>query len=236
MDGWAKLIEPYLKNFHIFEGLSCDEARKLGHMVIDKHFKAKVIIFSADEKAEYVYLIREGHVKLYRQTEDGRENIIAILGPGDVFGEFVFAEETCHSMFAEAFENSLLCILPRKNVLKLLLDEPAIALTIINNIGKRLSQTAYFIENLSTYDLTLRLGKLLLLLAGEYGSKTDASKIKIRLTHQDIANMIATSRQIVTTLINQFKELGFIRYEGRGIIVNCPLLSDFIEKKQQAKS
>jgi CRP-like cAMP-binding protein len=139
-------------------------------------------------------------------------------------------------MFAEAFENSLLCILPRKNFLKLLLDEPAIALTIINNIGKRLSQTAYFIENLSTYDLTLRLGKLLLLLAGEYGSNADASKIKIRLTHQDIANMIATSRQTVTTLINQFKELGLIRYEGREIIVSRHLLSGFIDKNQQPKS
>lgn len=232
----ARVMEPYLKKFPIFDGLSCDEARKLGHMITDKHFQAKGIIFSADEKAEYVYLIREGHVKLYRQTEDGRENIIAILGPGDVFGEFVFAEETCHSMFAEAFENSLLCILPRKNFLKLLLNEPAIALTIINNIGKRLSQTAYFIENLSTYDLTLRLGKLLLLLAGEYGSNADASKIKIRLTHQDIANMIATSRQTVTTLINQFKELGLIRYEGREIIVSRSFLLDFIEKNQQAKS
>lgn len=131
----ARVMEPYLKKFPIFDGLSCDEARKLGHMITDKHFQAKGIIFSADEKAEYVYLIREGHVKLYRQTEDGRENIIAILGPGDVFGEFVFAEETCHSMFAEAFENSLLCILPRKNFLKLLLNEPAIALTIINNMA-----------------------------------------------------------------------------------------------------
>lgn len=231
------LKEPYLKNFQVFDGLDCDEARKLGHLVLDKPFPAKSLIFSAQEKAEYVYLVRMGRVKLYRQTEDGRENIIAILGPGDVFGEFVLAEDSCHSMYAEAFEPALLCILPRKNFLRMLLDEPAIALTIINNIGKRLAQTAYFIENLSTYDLTFRLGKLLFRLADEYGTGSDGmEKIGIRLTHQDMANMIATSRQTVTTLINQFKTRGLISYDGREIVVNRPLLSNFLGSNQPTGS
>lgn len=220
------LDQPYLKNFPVFEGLSCDEARNLGQMVVDKSYQARSLIFSADEKAEYVYLIREGKVKLFRQTEDGRENIIAILGPGDVFGEFVFIEDSCHSVFAEAFETSLICILPRRNFIQLLLDEPTIALAIIHNIGKRLSHTAYFIENLSTYDLTLRLAKLLLRLAGEDSANAgDTVKIRMRLTHQDMANMIATSRQTVTSLLNQFKKTGAIRYEDREIVVSRSALA-----------
>ena len=214
-------IDTYLKDFQVFDGLDCDAARKLGHRIVDKEFTAGRLVFSADEKAEYIYLIRMGRIKLYRRTEDGRENTIAILGAGDVFGEFVLGASSCHSVYAQALETSLLCILPRRNFFQLLVDEPGIALTIINNIGKRLAFTAQSIEHLSTYDLGLRLAKLLLLLAEEHGQGTEPSvTLKIRLTHQDIANMAATSRQTITQLINQFKKLGLVRYDGKQIVVN----------------
>ena len=225
-------LEPYLKDFQVFDGLDCDAARKLGHRIVDKEFPAGQLIFSADEKAEYVYLIRLGRIKLFRQTEDGRENTLAILGPGDVFGELVLGEHPCHSVYAQALEISLLCILPRRNFFQLLADEPAIALTIINNISKRLAFATRSIEHLSTYDLGLRLGKLLLLLAEEHGQGAEptATTLKLRLTHQDIANMAATSRQTVTQLMNQFKKLGILHYDGRRIVVNRPELTRFLKQ------
>lgn len=224
-------LEPYLKNFQVFDGLDCDAARKLGHRIVDKEFPAGHLVFSAEEEAEYVYLIRVGRIKLFRRTEDGRENTVAMLGAGDVFGELVLGEHSCHSVCAEALEPSLLCILPRKNFFQLLVDEPAIALTIINNIGKRLALTAQSIEHLSTYDLDLRLGKLLLLLVEEHGQGTESMvTLKIRLTHQDIANMAATSRQTITQLMNQFKKLGILRYDGRKIVVNRPHLTQFLKQ------
>ena len=224
-------INSYLKDFQVFDGLDCDAARKLGHRIVDKEFAAGRLVFSADEKAEYIYLIRLGRIKLYRRTEDGRENTVAILGAGDVFGEFVLGEASCHSVYAQALELSLLCILPRRNFFQLLVDEPGIALTIINNIGRRLAFTAQSIEHLSTYDLGLRLGKLLLLLAEEHGQGIEATvTLKIRLTHQDIANMAATSRQTITQLINQFKKLGLVRYDGKQIVVNRTELSRFLKQ------
>jgi CRP/FNR family cyclic AMP-dependent transcriptional regulator len=226
-------LEPYLKDFQVFDGLDCDAARKLGHRIVDRQYPAGQLIFSADERAEYVYLIRLGRIKLFRQTEDGRENTVAILGPGDVFGEFVLGENSCHSVYAQALELSLLCILPRRNFFQLLVEEPAIALTIINNIGKRLAFAAQSIEHLSTYDLGLRLGKLLLLLADEHGQGSEhALTLKIRLTHQDIANMAATSRQTVTQLMNQFKQLGLLRYDRHQIVVNRPQLTQFLQRNR----
>ncbi len=229
------MIAPFLKGLPLFEGLSCDEARKVGFTVVEKYFQTKQIVFSAEEPAEYVYLIREGHVKLYRLAIDGRENIIAILGPGDVFGDFVFGEDSCHSMFAEAFGKSFLCILPRRNFLRMLMEEPSIALKIISNIGKRLSQTAHFIENLSTYNIKIRFGKLLLCLASQYGdTSTEAVALGVPLTHQDIANMVATCRQTITELMNVFKQAGLVSYNGKKIIVHCAALSAWLDIQADA--
>lgn len=223
---------PYLKEVALFDGLSCDETRKAGFTVIEKYFEAKQVVFSADQRAEYVYLIREGHIKLFRQTLGGRENIIAILGPGDVFGDFIFGEDSCHAMFAEAFEKVLLCILPRKKFLQMLQLEPTIALKIISNIGQRLTLTAYFIENLSTYNIKVRFGKLLLCLASEYGNVTATHvELSIRLTHQDMANMVATCRQTITELIGQFKEQGFVSYQGKQLLVHYSPLSAWLNSQ-----
>ncbi len=231
---------PFLKDFNPFEGLGCDAGRKLGEVVVEKRFDAGVTIFSANEKAEYVYLIREGRVKLFRITEDGRENIVALLGPGDLFGEFIFGENLTHSVFAQVFEPSWLCILTRPGFFKLLTTDPQIAITIINNIGRRLAGQARSIENLSTYDLDLRLGKLVLSLASEFGlsSPNQAGngivELTVTLTHQDMANMIAVCRQTVTSIVNRFKHDGLLQYRGKTLIVDLPRLKKYLAQHRAA--
>lgn len=228
----------FLKNTNPFEGLGCDAVRKLGEVVVEKRFDIGDLIFSANEKAEFVYFIREGRVKLYRMTEDGRENIVALLGPGDIFGEFVFGEDLTHSVFAQAFEPSWLCILSRSGLFRLLAADPKIAVTIVNNIGRRLSVQARSIENLSTYAVDLRLGKLLLSLAAEFGSSnptksdSDAVALTVNLTHQDLANMIAMCRQTVTSIVNRFKRNGLLAYRDKKLIVNVSHLKKYLAQNR----
>ncbi len=220
---------PYLKSLPVFDGLSCDESRKLGNVVIEKTFQPKQLIFSTLEAVEYVYLVQEGHVKLYRRTEDGRENIIAILGVGDVFGEFIFCEKNYHSVFAEAFDKAQICILPHQKFIQMLLNEPAIAVKILANVGKRLAQSAYFIENISTYNIKLRLAKLLIYLVHNHASnKSEPVVLDIRLTHQDLAYMVATCRQTVTELMNQFKKDGMVSCQGKHIGIMSTALETWI--------
>ena len=222
----------YIKGLPLFDGLTCDEAQKVGFAVIERYYQEKQMVFSDNEKVEYVYLIREGRVKLFRQTEDGRENIIAILGPGDVFGDFIFGEDSCHTMFAEAFGSASLCFLPHKKFMQMLMEYPGIALKIIRNIGKRLSQTAYFIENLSTYNIKVRFGKLLLYLASEHRDTAAANAVlEIKLTHQDMASMVATCRQTITELVGQFKQEGFVSYQGRQLVVHHSNLSAWLDSQ-----
>ncbi|MDA8066019.1 MAG: Crp/Fnr family transcriptional regulator [Thermaerobacter sp.] len=222
---------PFVRNLPVFEGLSCEEASRLDRMVWERRFKARESIFSAGEQAEYVYLVREGWVKLFRVTEDGQESVTAILGPGDIFGEFILGENLCHSVFAEPLEAALLCILPRCNFFRLLTEDPKIALKIIDNIGRRLNRISDALENLRSYDLARRFARLLLLLAAEFGEgPEEAAFIGIRLTHQDLANMIGVCRQTVTGLLGRFRRLGLASGEGHHLTVNRRRLSAFLEQ------
>ncbi|MBI3546919.1 MAG: Crp/Fnr family transcriptional regulator [Gammaproteobacteria bacterium] len=224
--------EPFLRDTNPFDGLECDAVRKLGEIVVEKRLEIGATIFSAKEKAEYVYLIREGRIKLFRITEDGRENVVALLGPGDIFGELTLGKDLTHSVFARVFEPAWLCILTRSGFFRLLAGDPQIALTIVSNIGRRLAAQACSIENLSTYDVDLRLGKLLLFLAAEFGSasagKADAVELTVNLTHQDLANMIAMCRQTITSIINRFKQAELLRYNGKSLVLNLPRLKQYL--------
>lgn len=213
--------EPFVKNLPVFAGLSCDQARSLGSRVIEKRLPPRTLLFSADDRAEYIYLIREGTVKLYRLSGDGRESIVSVLGPGDVFGEFLLGENLSHSVFAETMEAAFLCILPRRNFFTLLTEEPAIALAVIGNIGQRLTAHQDAIESLSIDDARARTIKLLLSLGSELGGSDDHWRwLDVPLTHQDMANMVALSRQTVTTVLNRLKDEGLIRSEGRRLWIN----------------
>ena len=188
-------LEPYIKEVDIFEGIECGELRKIVEVVIERQIEPGTTIFSAQEKADYVYMIRQGRVKLYRLTEDGREIVVAMLGPGDIFGEFVFGEQLTHSVFAQSFEHTWLCMLPRDGFFSLLANEPKIAVTIISNIGRRLAVQALSVETLSTFDVEERFCKLLLCLVDQFGDDmpglpAEHKILTITLTHQDQANMV----------------------------------------------
>ena len=223
------MYEPYLKDFPIYDGLSCDQASRLDQAVVERTYAPRSLIFQASERADYIYLIRSGRVKLYCLTEDGREQTIAILCSGDVFGELLMGEGLTHSVFAEAFDEALVCILARENFFRLLLQEPLIALTIIHNIGVRLRLDADSIENLGTYDAAQRLGKVLLRLAAQFGEgPPDKTRLHVRFTHRDMADIAAMSRQTVTTQLGHFRRIGLVSRKGPYLVVNVRHLSDYI--------
>jgi len=222
--------EPFLRDLPVFSGLSCDQARELGSRVIEQRLPPRSVLFSEDEPAEYVYLLREGRVKLYRLSPQGREAIVAVLGPGDVFGEFLIGEDLCHSMFAETLEPAFVCILPHRNFIALLAEEPSIALAVIANIGRRLLSQADAIESLSIDDARARVVKLLLSLGGGVAGTDGAwCELGVRLTHQDMANMVALSRQTVTSILNGLKVDGAVRADGRRLWIDARALSVLLD-------
>jgi len=228
-------LDPYIKKVDIFEGIECGGLRKIVEVVIERHIEPGVTIFSAQEEADYVYMIRQGRVKLYRLAGDGREIVVAMLGPGDIFGEFVFGERLTHSVFAQSFEYTWLCMLPRDGFFSLLANEPGIAATIISNIGRRLAIQALSVEALGTFDVEERFCKLLLCLVEQFGEDMpdlpgEHKILTITLTHQEQANMVASCRQTITRILGELKGKGLVSYCGRRLIIDVPGIRDFLNQ------
>lgn len=107
--------------------------------------------------------------------------------------------------------------------------QPLIALTIIHNIGVRLRLDADSIENLGTYDAALRLGKVLLRLAAQFGEgPPDKTHLHVRFTHRDMVDIAAMSRQTVTTQLGHLRRIGLVSRKGPYLVVNVRHLSDYL--------
>lgn len=177
------------------------------------------LIFSSGESADRVYFIQEGLVKIYYLAGDGRKITVALRHPGEFFG---LAEALCGAdriCFAEAVEDVNLLLFKRDDFLKLLTSKPTLAVKVGQILGMRLREAQSIICEIVSWPVAGRLALLLLKMAERTGTteKKELVEINLRLTHEEIACMIGTSRPTVTTIINTFKQEGAIVVEGREI-------------------
>jgi len=218
MPGRSKLW--YLENFNLFEGLSPDKIKELGKKLSMSNKDKNEIIYFADEPSNSIFLLKEGHVKLTRISDDGKEAITAVLKPGEIFGELAIAGGSIREDTAIALDETIICTISKENFENLLIENPKLNLRITKIIGMKLQRVERNLENLTFKDSSTRIIDFLIRYAEEYGKKIgDEVFIKTTLTHQDIANLTATSRQTVTTVMNNLKDEKIIDFSRNKIIV-----------------
>ena len=221
MPGKSKLW--YLENFNLFEGLSTEKMMELNKKLSMSNVDKNEIIYFADEPSNSIFLLKEGNVKLARVSDDGKEAITAILKPGEIFGELAITSESSRDDTAIALDKAVICTISKENFENLLIENPKFNLRITKLIGMKLQRVARNLENLTFKDSSTRVIEFLTGYAEEYGKKIgDEIFVKTTLTHQDIANLTATSRQTVTTIMNNLKEKKIIDFSRNKIIVRNP--------------
>jgi len=170
-------------------------------------------------------------VKLISLSEKGQETTLHILKPGDVFGELLLSQEQ-RAFTAIVVEDALVTMIPREDFLKLLSRAPDVALNFIRVLSKRLARVEKGLAESSHTWSYHRLAKVLLHLSEQYGEEVSTGTlIKLRLTHEDLANLIGTTRETVTTQLNRFSQMGLLNRRARQIIVTRPRLSEFIHSE-----
>ncbi|MEW6448545.1 MAG: Crp/Fnr family transcriptional regulator [Bacillota bacterium] len=182
------------------------------------------IIFAADEVADRVYLIEKGWVKIYRLSSDGREVTVgSIRNPGEMMGlaETVYhGKRTC---FAGAISRVTLVVVLKKDFFELLTHEHYLALKVAKLLAARMREAEAMVHELVCCQVPGRLALLLLKIGERCGIPEDEGvKIELRLTHEEIAGMIGTTRQTVTSLLNTFKREKSIEFQGREIKILDP--------------
>jgi CRP/FNR family cyclic AMP-dependent transcriptional regulator len=201
----------HLKRLNFFPELTEEQKAALDKVSETIRFKKDDTIYFPGQLSNHVYVVREGLVRLSRQTPKGGFLTLDILNPGDIFGEMALAGQDRQSDAAEAMKDCVLWAIPRAALVSLVMDNPMMALQITRIIGFRRWQIENKVSSLLC-TVPIRLARLILSLADRYPGETKTGKryVTLRLTHKDMGELIGSNREIVTATLNKFKQDGII--------------------------
>ena len=229
----AKKVWPhFVTALDLFHGVAQRDARKITSLCTEKWFSRGVTIFQEGESADSLYVLKKGMVRLISLSDQGRETILHILKPEEVFGELFLSEEN-RAFTAIATEDSLVTIISQESFVELLSAVPTVALNFIRLLSKRLATVERGLAGFSHTWSYHRLARVLLQLSEKYGEEVPTGTlINVRLTHEDLANLIGTSRETVTTQLSKFTRMGLLKREAGRFIVARSKLIDFIRSEE----
>ena len=196
----------------LFAGLNDDRLRELNKISVRRKFSKNTILFSKGDESDSLYLIIKGYVQAVISNEQGREMVLNHFGPGEFFGEFALLDGQPRSATVITREATEVIIIRRDDFHKIVLSEPAVALSLLKVVLKKLRQATEKIESLTFLNVYGRITQLLLNLASpDDGFQVIAKK----LTHQQIANMVGASREMVSKIMKQLEIGGYIVNEKK---------------------
>ena len=184
-------------------------------------FKKDDYIYFSDEKSSHIYLIQSGQIKIGTYTEDGKEVVKAILQKGEIFGEQALSGEEKRKHFAQAMDHQVsVCPLTLQDMQELMKEDKEFSFKIFRILGLRLVKAERKIESLINKDARTRIVEYLIDLAEERGQKVgDETLVKHFFKHKDIASLTATSRQTVTTVLNELREKNVINFDRKRLLI-----------------
>ena len=208
----------YLKNINLFKSLSDEQIRMVAQHTLMREVRRREMLYLPGDAGDRVYILKRGLVKISALQADGREVILALLRPGEVFGEEAVLDSAPRDHMAEAYEDALLCIVNKADFLDMLRSYPELAFQVTKLIGFRLRTLRTRVEKLLFRGATARLAAILLDLARDHGvSDGNGIRLALRLSQQDLASLIGLTRESVNLGLTEFRRQGWVAVEGRTI-------------------
>ncbi|MDN5347672.1 MAG: family transcriptional regulator, cyclic receptor protein [Clostridia bacterium] len=211
-----------LQELPIFQGLDKSEFANVCFSATKRRITKESFLFFQGEPANTVYLIKAGKFKLVQVTDQGREIILDVIGPGEVLGETaLFQQQDQEHLFsAVAMEETMVCCFSRQQFEKLLQQDPGFAVKIISYLGQKLYDTTQQLSEAIGTPVKEKLLRLLIKLADEYGRKIpNGTIIDLEITQQELANMIGASRVMVAQILKELRKMDIVDRRGKCYIL-----------------
>ncbi|MDH3651887.1 MAG: Crp/Fnr family transcriptional regulator [Saprospiraceae bacterium] len=187
---------------------------------IEKNFKKGEYIYLPDDHSDKIYFILYGRVKIGSFGDADKEIIKAVLGKGEVFGELALISSEKRGDFALTMEETEVCIVHKKDIKELFKDRSGLQNFFLKLFGTRIMEMENRLESLVFKDSRSRIVDFLLEMALRRGERVGYETVVRKfLTHQEIANLTATSRQTVTTVLNDLRNKGLIKFDRRRLLI-----------------
>lgn len=211
-----------LKDISIFNKLSDEDMEELSPYVKESSYRKKEIIFNEGDAPEWFFILKSGKVKITKYSSDGKEIILEIISPDEMFGGVAVIRGFPYPGSAVAMENSVAMKISRGDLLRLVDRFPSLMHCIALQIGDRMKESHDTLKNIALERVEARIASLILKLADKAGIKTDDGvMIDMRLTKQDVADMVGTTVETCIRTFSKFKKQGLIEdAEGKIIIIH----------------
>lgn len=202
------------------EGFDLEDFEEAGLRPVERNFRAKDTIFSPGDPDEQLYFLLSGTVRLYKIYGDFKEATTALLKQGGIFGKLGLVEGRWQDVFAEAVTDVRVASIQKTAIERAIRSKPDFALKLFSSLSERLRQSDEVIESLLHREVSTRIATLLLNLGDRFGENDGSgTMLGVRLTHQDLANMVASTREAVSKVMSELQRDGSIEVQNRRIVI-----------------
>lgn len=202
------------------DGFGIKEFEEAGLRTVERRFGPKDTIFTPGDPDDQLYFLLSGTVRLYKIYGDYKEATTALLKEGGIFGKLSLVEGRWQDVFAEAVTEATVASVRKEAIERVIKSRPDFALRLFSSFSERLRQSDEVIESLLHREVSTRLATLLINLSSRFGEGNGSGMmLDVRLTHQDLANMIASTREAVSKVMSEFQRDGYIEVKNRKIVI-----------------
>ena len=208
----------HLSQCNLFSHLHPNEIRRMESVSRMKTFRRGEPVYLPADEAQGLLLLVKGRIKICHLTDEGKQSILVFVESGEVFGELSVIDEAFREDYAEATESSQVVLVPREEVHRMMQSHPQLALGITKLIGLRRRRVERRLRHLLFHSNRERLIHLLLELIEQYGELVDDTvELRIKLSHQEMANIIGSTRETVTVVLGELQKEGIIEIARRRV-------------------
>ncbi len=209
-----------LRRAPLFATLDDEAFRLLTDELAEVDLSRGASVFREGDQGDQLYFIVSGKVKLGRTSSDGRESLVAILGPGELFGEMALFDPAPRSTTATAVSETRLAGLKNESLKALLRNRPEVSMQLLQALARRLRRTNDNLSDLVFSDVPGRVAKAILDLADRFGRPaTDGILVAHELTQEELAQLVGASRETVNKALAEFVQRGWLRLEARAVVI-----------------
>ena len=213
-------VDDVLGNLPLFAALDDDADTALRGAMRHEQFARGDVIFDEGDSGDKLYAVIEGKVKLARTAPDGRENLQAVLGPGEMFGELSLFDPKPRTAGAVAVTDTVLASLAHEDLRPWITGRPDVAVLLLQALAQRLRRTNDVLADLVFSDVPSRVAKALLQLADRFGEPTaEGVHVAHDLTQEELAQLVGASRETVNKALADFTARGWLRIEPRAVVI-----------------
>mgnify|MGYP003337481133 FL=1 len=213
-------MEDVVRKAPLFTALAEDSATALKARMVEVKVSKGQILFNEGDSGDRLYIVTDGKIKLGIKSIDGRENLLAVLGPGEMFGELSLFDPSPRTATATALTDAKLLGLGQEDLNLWLAEHPEVAKHLLRALAQRLRRTWEAVGDLVFSDVPGRVAKALSELAQKFGTRNDDGlHVAHDLTQEELAQLVGASRETVNKALADFATRGWVRLEARAVVI-----------------